>query len=484
MPSRQDDGASWAAGSRSGGRSLLLTGGLALAVAATAASFLTDNPRYLRLAVVLAAWAFVAAAFAATRRRSEQLAAAAREDEVRRVYERELDLEVAARREYELELENDLRRETEEVVRSEVAALRGDVAALDRVREQVARVTDLAGDLSELPALRNDVAALAALRTDVASLSAMRGDVAALSALRADVASLSAMRGDVAALGALRQELGQLADLRAEVGRLRTELTEQLNGEMLIERIIMRTQAFRKPGEPASAPGPATATAAAPGGLSSLGPAWDEEPPPRELTGGWPAIRLDDPGPTREYETVRPVRSTPGAPSEPRTTTFAWSPPPPPPAEPARTPLEWLADRSMVDVDDLGEFGAERRSRHSAAEPALAGFPPAPPGAPATDDLSAAARPVPYRRRRSDETVEGPRTDPAEALTAQRPAVSVAPPDPEPRTRPGTAGDGFVRVSDLVAETATPPPSGGRRRRRYRDDDEPDDVLARVLGQQ
>jgi hypothetical protein len=466
MPSRQDDEVSWGPGSRSGGRSLLLTGGLALAVAATAASFLTDDPRYLRLAVVASAWAFVAAAFAATRRRGEQLAASAREAEVRRAYERELDLEAAGRREYELELENDLRRETEEVVRSEMAALRADVAALDRVREQIARVIDFAGDLSALPALRSDVAALAALRSEVASLSALRGDVA----------SLSAMRGDVAALGALREELGSLAELRAEVGRLRTELTEQLNGELLIERIIMRTQGFRRPGEPAPEP---TST----GVLGAGAPRWDDEPA-RELTSGPPAFRFDDPGPTREYETVRPVRSAAGAPSEPRTATFSWSSAPYAPAEPARTPLEWLADRSMVDPDGLRGSGPDRPSRHAAAEPSLAGFPPAPPAPPGTDDLSAPVRPVPYRRRRTDDEGE-PRTDPAEALTTERPVFPQPPvPDPGPRTRPGTSGEGFVRVSDLVAETgAALPPPAGRRRRRYRDDDEPDDVLSRVLGE-
>src|SRR4051812_32138617 len=109
MPSRTDDEASRGPGGWSGGHSFLLTAGLALAGAATAAAFLTHDPRYLRLAVVAAAWGFVAAAFVATRRRGELQAAAAREAEVRRAYERELDIEVAARREFELELENDLR---------------------------------------------------------------------------------------------------------------------------------------------------------------------------------------------------------------------------------------------------------------------------------------------------------------------------------------------------------------------------------------
>jgi hypothetical protein len=144
--------------------------------------------------------------------------------------------------------------------------------------------------------------------------------------------------------------------------------------------------------------------------------------------------------------------------------------------------MEWLADRSLVGPDELDGLDDARPSRHAAAEPALAGFPPAP----VTDDLSVPAKPVPYRRRRTDDEAEGPGPDPDEARTAQRPAVAPPPPepDPAPRTQPGATGDGFVRVSDLLAENGGQPPPESRRRRRYRDEDEPDDVLARVLRQQ
>src|SRR5688572_23196583 len=101
-------------------RTLILAGGFALAVLATLAVFLTDNPQYLRIAVVAVAWAFVLATFAAGRRGTDRAAAAAREAELRHAYELELDREVAARREYELELENQLRRETEDAMRYEL----------------------------------------------------------------------------------------------------------------------------------------------------------------------------------------------------------------------------------------------------------------------------------------------------------------------------------------------------------------------------
>jgi hypothetical protein len=498
MPGNQDDEVAWGHGGSRPGHSVLLAAGLALAVVATIGAFVTDDPRYLRLAVVAAAWAFVAAAFAASRRRAEQQAAAGREAEMRRAFDRELDLEVAARREFELELENDLRREAEEVVRSEVAALRGDIATLDRVREEIARVAAAADDPAALSALGADVSAL---RSDVASLAALRTDVAALTALRGEVAALSSLRGDVAALGPLRNDLGQLADLRAEVGRLRADIVEQLDGEMLVERIIMRTQATRRPSDSAPAAAQASTAddrAADPGAhLTAASISWAEEPSSRELTGGWPQFRLDDPGPTREYETVRPVRSRAAARSEPRTATFSFTPSPPPGGSASRapTPLERLVDRSLLDADLPPVTG---RSRHAAAEPDTsppapgprtfeprAAVPPAaapPASAPTAENPYAPVRPVPYRRRRSDDADAGPRKDPAEAVTAERPTAVPAIDDVRPE--PARGADGFVRVSEIVAGSGTAPPSGGRRRRRYREDDEQDDVLARVLGLQ
>jgi hypothetical protein len=148
------------------------------------------------VAVVAVAWAFVLATFAAGRRGTDQVAAAARETALRRTYELELEREVSARREFELELENEFRRETEDSMRSELGALRGDIAGLAGLRDEVARVSEL------------------------------RGDLAALTSLRDEVARVAALRDDVAALNSLRQELGQLAELRADMGRLRVELTE------------------------------------------------------------------------------------------------------------------------------------------------------------------------------------------------------------------------------------------------------------------
>src|SRR4051794_30481867 len=345
MPRREDDDVARRS-SAPGSRTLVLAGGFALAVLATLSVFLTDNPRYLRIAVVAVAWAFVLATFAAGRRAADRVAAGAREEELRLAYERELDREVAARREYELELENELRRETEDAMRYELEALRGDIAALSSLRDEVARVSEL----------RSDVASLAGLRDEVARVSELRSDVASLAGLREELARLSDLREDVAALASLRTELGQLGELRADMGRLRAELTEQLSSEMLVERIVMRTQAYRLPGVDQ----PRTDL---PGRTFDSTPAWTDDPPPRELTGGWPAVRLDEPRPTQEFRQVR-----------------ADNPPPPPaPAPVPGVPSSdrWSAPQTRFDLfgptssPATGESAADpgsRHSRHSADE--------------------------------------------------------------------------------------------------------------------
>jgi len=503
MPRRQDDDVARRPDAPSL-RTLTLVGGFALAVAATLAVFLTDNAQYLKLAVVAVAWAFVLATFAAGRRSTDRVAAAARERELRRAYEVELEREVAARHEYELELENELRRETEDSIRYELDALRGDIAALSGLRDEVARVSDL------------------------------RGDIAALSSLREEVARVAALRDDVAALTALRQDLGQLAELRADMGRLRAELTEQLSSEMLVERIIMRTQASRLPAEQARLDVPARA----------LEQTWTDDVPPRELTGGWPAVRLDEPREAQQFEQLRvertgprppvpapthavrpwdaplptppwelpPTTSWPAAlePEMPATSTFSAAPPrvfTPPPLrdEPAEGPPLW----SSFSRHEEGAT-ASRHSAHEASAPPTSAFPlspPTPTAAPPVEpppspmewlaarslvepSTSPSLRPVPHRRRSDDAAADA--VDPAAAPTTQRPVVPPAKPAvriddrggyrvavrEEPEPEPAAQG---TRVAEILAENGVSPATGGRRRRRYRDEDDADDVLARVL---
>jgi hypothetical protein len=331
-PARRPGAAGRAAGS--GLRTAGLTVGFLLAVAATVVVFVTDNPQVLRLAVVGAAWAFVLAALATARRAAApgdgtavrdaavrdatdrdaleraaaertavERVAAEREADLRLAYELELEREVAARREFELRLDSDLRRAAEESMRTQ----------LDELRGELARVAGL------------------------------RGELARISELREDVAEVAGLRGELAQVSELRRDIAQLAELRADVGRLRAELAEQLSGEMLIERIMLRTQSVRT--GPSTAETPVTRT------IDAVG--WSEPVP--ELPAPMPPIGTDDllgGSPTRQFDEVR-VR-----PAEPA------APPPPPPA------------------------GTHRRRRSDDGPPA-----------PAPDELLTVQRPVAQRER-------------------------------------------------------------------------------------
>ncbi|MGR6967322.1 DUF6779 domain-containing protein [Geodermatophilus sp. URMC 61] len=371
-----------------GPRTLGLVAGFVLAVVATLVVFLTDDARVLRLAVVAAAWAFVLAALAASRRPPDgapgdaveradlERAAAEREAELPPAYELALEREVAVRREHELRLEHELRRTVEQSVRGELEALRTELASVGELRREVA----------EIAALRRDLAGLAELRAALAGLDPTA-----------------------------------LAELRTDVGRLRTELGEQLSGEMLVERVTLRTQSTRSAPEPT---GPRTVEA----------DSWTSPAP--ELTTAWPVARAEEPpAGTRQLEEVR---------VEPRR---APAPPPPPPP-----PLDWLASRSLLTPPASSRPEAEPGRRRTDAPAPTAALPP--------DETLTTERPVAQRER---PPVPGTAVPMAEAPT---PAEE----------------DGGRRLADLLAERGLTRPSGGRRRRRQREDDGSDDVLARLLG--
>ena len=113
---------------------LLLTVLLVLAIVASSALVFTDRVELLKLAVILALWAAVVAAFVSViyRRQSDVDQAKARD--LKLVYDLQLDREISARREYELTVETQLRRELASELRAqaadEVAALRAELAAL------------------------------------------------------------------------------------------------------------------------------------------------------------------------------------------------------------------------------------------------------------------------------------------------------------------------------------------------------------------
>ncbi|HEX7824729.1 MAG TPA: DUF6779 domain-containing protein, partial [Mycobacterium sp.] len=125
---------------------VLLTALLVLAIVASSALVFTNRVELLKLAVIFALWAAVAAAFVSFiyRRQSDVDQAKARD--LKLVYDLQLDREISARREYELSVESQLRRELTSELRAEradeVASLRAELAAL-RANLEIIFDTDL-----------------------------------------------------------------------------------------------------------------------------------------------------------------------------------------------------------------------------------------------------------------------------------------------------------------------------------------------------
>jgi hypothetical protein len=132
-----------------------LTALLVLAIAASSSLVFTNRVELLKLAVILALWAAVVAAFVSViyRRQSDVDAATARD--LKLVYDLQLDREISARREYELTVESHLRRELASELRAqsadEVAALRAELAAL---RNNLEILFD--ADLAHRPAIETE----------------------------------------------------------------------------------------------------------------------------------------------------------------------------------------------------------------------------------------------------------------------------------------------------------------------------------------
>ncbi|KUI05767.1 DUF6779 domain-containing protein [Mycobacterium sp. IS-3022] len=144
--------------SRRGGRRpgwMLLTALLVLAIAASSALVFTNRVELLKLAVILALWAAVVAAFVSVIYRRQSDIDQAKVRDLKLVYDLQLDREISARREYELSLESQLRRELASEVRAqaadEVANLRAELAAL---RANLEILFD--ADLSHRPAIETE----------------------------------------------------------------------------------------------------------------------------------------------------------------------------------------------------------------------------------------------------------------------------------------------------------------------------------------
>src|SRR3954464_3549783 len=134
---------------------VLLTVLLVLAIGASSALVFTNRVELLKLAVILALWASVVAAFVSVIYRRQSDIDQAKVRDLKLVYDLQLDREISARREYELTVESQLRRELTSEIRSqaadEVAGLRAELAAL---RANLEILFD--ADLSHRPAIETD----------------------------------------------------------------------------------------------------------------------------------------------------------------------------------------------------------------------------------------------------------------------------------------------------------------------------------------
>jgi hypothetical protein len=134
---------------------VLLTVLLVLAIGASSALVFTNRVELLKLAVILALWAAVVAAFVSVIYRRQSDIDQAKVRDLKLVYDLQLDREISARREYELTVESQLRRELTSEIRAqaadEVAGLRAELAAL---RANLEILFD--ADLSHRPALETD----------------------------------------------------------------------------------------------------------------------------------------------------------------------------------------------------------------------------------------------------------------------------------------------------------------------------------------
>jgi hypothetical protein len=143
---------------RRGGRRpgwVLLTTLLVLAIGASSALVFTSRVELLKLAVILALWAAVVAAFVSVIYRRQSDVDQARARDLKLVYDLQLDREISARREYELTVESQLRRELASELRAqasdEVSELRAELAAL---RTNLEILFD--AELSDRPALESE----------------------------------------------------------------------------------------------------------------------------------------------------------------------------------------------------------------------------------------------------------------------------------------------------------------------------------------
>jgi hypothetical protein len=461
---------------RRGGRRpgwLLLTVLLVLAILASSALVFTDRVELLKLAVILALWAAVVAAFVSViyRRQSDLDQAKARD--LKLVYDLQLDREISARREYELTVESQLRRELASELRAqaadEVAALRAELAAL---RANLEILFD--ADLSHRPAIENDkTTARAAGRVTSSRLDVPSVEDTDIHSVRTEESPII----DVPAEPHPAENDWAAAAAAAAAGgahRLPTQRPDQPRRRRLPDdyQAPPRQQEPPHPAPPAREPRRPAAEAPQP--QSS----WAPPPPPPTMPPMEPSPTIDIPAAERTSQPSSPW-SPPGAPPHklPEQPPAGWQPAP---AEgqfiPAGAPgSNWVAPPTQENGVSNEYVGRRRAPEEGEPAPPAEAVAPAPPSgpdvtAPPTEAVSpappsmAAQAPEPPRGRHY--ASGQPQAAPVLATEPSQP-----PPQPEPEPEPESdeangQHAGGQSVSELLARFQSAPAQGGGRRRR------------------
>jgi hypothetical protein len=399
--------------SRRGGRRpgwALMTVLLVLAIGASSALVFTNRVELLKLAVILALWAAVVAAFVSVIYRRQSDVDQAKVRDLKLVYDLQLDREISARREYELTVETELRRELASELRAqaadEVAGLRAELAAL---RANLEILFD--ADLSHRPAIENE-------RTTVRAYSDWARDAETTG--RVTASRIDSYDGDE------RTEESPIIDVPEEPHPPEPEWAASADFGGAHRRPSEMDQESRRHRSDESPP-------------SWVPPAAPEPPPARQTTSA------------SEFDWRPPQQQPP--PKPPESPRFepepAWQPAP---AEgqfiPAGTPGSNWTSPPQDNNGSTGDYVGRRR----APEPVMS-----PPPAEARRGRHSADAADPGR----------PHTPPTLAAESAQPPPNAAQQDTAERPRHRSAEDtGGQSVAELLARLQATPTGGGRRRRR------------------
>jgi hypothetical protein len=436
---------------------VLLTVLLVLAIGASSALVFTNRVELLKLAVILALWAAVVAAFVSVIYRRQSDIDQAKVRDLKLVYDLQLDREISARREYELTVETQLRRELTSEIRAqaadEVAGLRAELAAL---RANLEILFD--ADLSHRPALETDRS------RDYGEWPRAAESTGRVTASRIDTED----REDLDA----NTEESPIIDVPAEPHPPEAEwATPNYGGaHRRPSETEQERQRRHRAEEQPPAWSPPQPPPPQPVSQPTSEPQFTWQPPQQERPPAPPPEPPPPPPPAPEPE---PVAQAPTTDWQPAPAEGQWLPPgapgsnwasPTQPTEPTVSDLSAAPTTSDLSAQPTSENGSagEYVGRRRAPEPAMQ----SPPAGPrrgrhsAPPDTADPGRP-PTLAAEPGGTPSHPEPEPAPEPPPAQPEAAA-----QPRRHRSAEDTGGQSVADLLARLQATPTGGGHRRRR------------------